>query len=73
MCLQDEGRFCTRISNSTLCSSSSLSLSSGHTSGYVSGHTTQLKDTSRLHPPTQVWADNIKKLNFRHTVFYNCS
>ncbi|KAK0146098.1 StAR-related lipid transfer protein 9 [Merluccius polli] len=50
---KDEGRFCTRISNSTLCTSSSLSLSSGHTSGYVSGHTTQLKDTSRLHPPTQ--------------------
>lgn len=41
--VKDDLRHRTRISNSTLCTGSSLSLSSGPTSGYNSGNTTQLQ------------------------------
>lgn len=44
---QDELRHRTRVSNSTLCTGSCLSLSSGPTSGYNSGNATQLKDGGR--------------------------
>lgn len=40
---RDDLRHRTRISNSTLCTGSSLSLSSGPTSGYNSGNTNQLQ------------------------------
>ncbi|XP_067099490.1 stAR-related lipid transfer protein 9 [Osmerus mordax] len=43
----DDLRHRTRISSSTLCTGSSLSLSSGPTSGYNSGNTTHLKDGCR--------------------------
>ncbi|XP_070698533.1 uncharacterized protein stard9 [Pempheris klunzingeri] len=44
---KDDLRHRTRISNSTLCTGSSLSLSSGPTSGYNSGNATQLQHGSR--------------------------
>lgn len=43
---QDEVRHRTRISNSTLCTGSSFSLSSGPTSGYNSGNNTQLQQSN---------------------------
>lgn len=52
---QDDVRHRTRISNSTLCTGSSLSLSSGPTSGYNSGNTAQLQSCSRSHLTEQVW------------------
>lgn len=45
--VKDDLRYRTRVSNSTLCTGSSLSLSSGPTSGYNSGNTAQLRDGSR--------------------------
>ncbi|XP_070776842.1 uncharacterized protein stard9 [Enoplosus armatus] len=45
--VKDDLRHRTRISNSTLCTGSSLSLSSGPTSGYNSGNTAQLQHGSR--------------------------
>uniref|UniRef100_A0A8C2B6H3 START domain-containing protein n=1 Tax=Cyprinus carpio TaxID=7962 RepID=A0A8C2B6H3_CYPCA len=42
--VKDDLRFRTRISNSTLCSGSNLSLSSGPTSGYNSSNAALLKD-----------------------------
>ncbi|TRY91768.1 hypothetical protein DNTS_023733 [Danionella cerebrum] len=42
--LKDDLKFRTQISNSTLCSGSNLSLSSGPTSGYYSSNPTILKD-----------------------------
>ncbi|XP_047197507.1 stAR-related lipid transfer protein 9 isoform X2 [Hippoglossus stenolepis] len=44
---KDDLRHRTRISNSTLCTGSSLSLSSGPTSGYNSGNTVQLQLSNR--------------------------
>ncbi|XP_040916312.1 stAR-related lipid transfer protein 9 isoform X2 [Toxotes jaculatrix] len=44
---KDDLRHRTRISNSTLCTGSSLSLSSGPTSGYNSGNTVQLQHSNR--------------------------
>ncbi|XP_060938499.1 stAR-related lipid transfer protein 9 isoform X2 [Limanda limanda] len=44
---KDDLRHRTRISNSTLCTGSSLSLSSGPTSGYNSGNTVQLQTSNR--------------------------
>ncbi|XP_039992589.1 stAR-related lipid transfer protein 9 isoform X2 [Xiphias gladius] len=45
--VKDDLRHRTRISNSTLCTGSSLSLSSGPTSGYNSGNTVQLQHSNR--------------------------
>ncbi|XP_047193627.1 stAR-related lipid transfer protein 9 isoform X2 [Scophthalmus maximus] len=45
--VKDDLRHRTRISNSTLCTGSSLSLSSGPTSGYNSGNTVQLQPSNR--------------------------
>ncbi|XP_029349969.1 stAR-related lipid transfer protein 9 isoform X2 [Echeneis naucrates] len=45
--VKDDLRHRTRISNSTLCTGSSLSLSSGPTSGYNSGNTVQLLHNDR--------------------------
>uniref|UniRef100_A0A8C8ERI4 StAR-related lipid transfer protein 9 n=1 Tax=Oncorhynchus tshawytscha TaxID=74940 RepID=A0A8C8ERI4_ONCTS len=45
--VKDDLRYRTRVSSSTLCTGSSLSLSSGPTSGYNSGNTAQLRDGSR--------------------------
>ncbi|XP_026194981.1 stAR-related lipid transfer protein 9 isoform X2 [Anabas testudineus] len=45
--VKDDPRHRTRISNSTLCTGSSLSLSSGPTSGYNSGNTVQLQHGTR--------------------------
>ncbi|XP_077418552.1 uncharacterized protein stard9 [Vanacampus margaritifer] len=45
---KDDLRHGTRISNSTLCTGSSLSLSSGPTSGYNSGNTLQMQNGHRL-------------------------
>lgn len=39
-------RLCTRVSNSTLCTGSNLSLSSGPTSGYNSSNAAVLKDST---------------------------
>ncbi|XP_019746086.1 stAR-related lipid transfer protein 9 isoform X2 [Hippocampus comes] len=47
---KDDLRHGTRISNSTLCTGSSLSLSSGPTSGYNSGNALQLQHGHRLPP-----------------------
>ncbi|XP_065144612.1 uncharacterized protein stard9 isoform X2 [Paramisgurnus dabryanus] len=44
--VKDDLRFRTRISNSTLCTGSNLSLSSGPTSGYNSSNTATLKDNT---------------------------
>lgn len=52
--VQDDVRHRTRISSSTLCTGSSLSLSSGPTSGYNSGQTTQLLHCSGSPPAAQV-------------------
>ncbi|XP_028994325.1 stAR-related lipid transfer protein 9 isoform X2 [Betta splendens] len=46
--VKDDLRHRTRISSSTLCTGSSLSLSSGPTSGYNSGNTLQLQHGSKL-------------------------
>ncbi|KAI5102287.1 stAR-related lipid transfer protein 9, partial [Silurus meridionalis] len=43
-CVKDHLRLCTRVSNSTLCTGSNLSLSSGPTSGYNSSNAALLKD-----------------------------
>uniref|UniRef100_A0A8C8C792 START domain-containing protein n=2 Tax=Oncorhynchus tshawytscha TaxID=74940 RepID=A0A8C8C792_ONCTS len=61
--VNDDLRYRTRVSSSTLCTGSSLSLSSGPTSGYNSGNTAQLRDGSR--PPltqevTEVLGDGLK-------------
>ncbi|KAM4542480.1 uncharacterized protein stard9 isoform 2-T2 [Odontesthes bonariensis] len=45
--IKDDLKHRTRISNSTLCTGSSLSLSSGPTSGYNSGNTAQLLHCNR--------------------------
>ncbi|KAK5857704.1 hypothetical protein PBY51_010931 [Eleginops maclovinus] len=45
--VKDDSRHRTRISSSTLCTGSSLSLSSGPTSGYNSGNTAQLQPGNR--------------------------
>ncbi|XP_076013447.1 uncharacterized protein stard9 isoform X2 [Genypterus blacodes] len=51
--VKDDLRYRTRISNSTLCTGSSLSLSSGPTSGYNSGNISQLQDGTKLTPTGQ--------------------
>ncbi|XP_036818776.1 uncharacterized protein LOC110504231 [Oncorhynchus mykiss] len=61
--VNDDSRYWKRVSSSTLCTGSSLSLSSGPTSGYNSGNTAQLRDGSR--PPltqevTEVLGDGLK-------------
>ncbi|XP_057715501.1 stAR-related lipid transfer protein 9 isoform X2 [Corythoichthys intestinalis] len=48
----------TRISNSTLCTGSSLSLSSGPTSGYNSGNTLQLQHSNRAGYSTTCLEEN---------------
>ncbi|KAM4625215.1 stAR-related lipid transfer protein 9-like [Polymixia lowei] len=63
--VKDDLRYRTRISNSTLCTGSSLSLSSGPTSGYNSGNTTQLKDSNR---PTLNGQDEELKVRTRPPV-----
>ncbi|XP_041827701.1 stAR-related lipid transfer protein 9 isoform X2 [Melanotaenia boesemani] len=45
--IKDDPKHRTRISNSTLCTGSTLSLSSGPTSGYNSGNTAQLQHSSK--------------------------
>ncbi|XP_034050743.1 stAR-related lipid transfer protein 9 isoform X2 [Thalassophryne amazonica] len=45
--VKDDLRHWTRISSSTLCTGSSLSLSSGPTSGYNSGNTAQMQPSNR--------------------------
>uniref|UniRef100_A0A8C6Q924 START domain-containing protein n=2 Tax=Nothobranchius furzeri TaxID=105023 RepID=A0A8C6Q924_NOTFU len=45
--IKDDLKHRTRISNSTLCTGSSLSLSSGPTSGYNSSHTPQLQQFTK--------------------------
>ncbi|XP_041668155.1 stAR-related lipid transfer protein 9 isoform X2 [Cheilinus undulatus] len=45
---KDDLRHRTRISSSTLCTGSSLSLSSGPTSGYNSGNAAQLQQSNRM-------------------------
>ncbi|XP_034531253.1 stAR-related lipid transfer protein 9 isoform X2 [Notolabrus celidotus] len=52
--VKDDLKHRTRISNSTLCTGSSLSLSSGPTSGYNSGNTAQLQQGSRTPLNTQI-------------------
>ncbi|XP_042356076.1 stAR-related lipid transfer protein 9 isoform X2 [Plectropomus leopardus] len=51
--VKDDLRHRTRISNSTLCTGSSLSLSSGPTSGYNSGNAAQLQHSNRPLLPGQ--------------------
>ncbi|KAG7237994.1 hypothetical protein INR49_031348, partial [Caranx melampygus] len=51
--VRDDLRHRTRISNSTLCTGSSLSLSSGPTSGYNSGNTLQLQHSDKPVMPGQ--------------------
>ncbi|XP_054652369.1 stAR-related lipid transfer protein 9 isoform X2 [Dunckerocampus dactyliophorus] len=51
--MKEDPRHRTRISNSTLCTGSSLSLSSGPTSGYSSGNTLQLQHGHALGPSGQ--------------------
>ncbi|KAI1895205.1 hypothetical protein AGOR_G00103910 [Albula goreensis] len=52
--VKDDLRFRTRASSSTLCTGSSLSLSSGPTSGYNSSNTVLLKETGRATRVLQV-------------------
>lgn len=59
---QDEVRHRTRISNSTLCTGSSLSLSSGPTSGYNSGNAAQLQLCSRSLLTGQVGALTLHRM-----------
>ncbi|XP_026152404.1 stAR-related lipid transfer protein 9 isoform X2 [Mastacembelus armatus] len=65
--VNDDLRHRTRISNSTLCTGSSLSLSSGPTSGYNSGNTMQLQHGSRpaLTDQTSVFQDEGLKIRTR--------
>lgn len=58
--VKDDLRHRTRTSNSTLCTGSSLSLSSGPTSGYNSGNTAQLQHVNRLALNGQVQDDELK-------------
>ncbi|XP_028250655.1 stAR-related lipid transfer protein 9 [Parambassis ranga] len=59
--VKDDLRHRTRISNSTLCTGSSLSLSSGPTSGYNSGNTTQLQQGTRsIIPITGIQDEELK-------------
>ncbi|XP_038823792.1 stAR-related lipid transfer protein 9-like [Salvelinus namaycush] len=61
--VKDDLRYRTRVSSSTLYTGSSLSLSSGPTSGYNSGNTAQLKDGSRpslTQEVTEVLGDGLK-------------
>ncbi|XP_023683178.1 uncharacterized protein stard9 isoform X2 [Paramormyrops kingsleyae] len=52
--VKDDLRFRTRVSSSTLCTGSSLSLSSGPTSGYNSSNTARVKEGSRPSCPLQI-------------------
>ncbi|XP_048830787.1 stAR-related lipid transfer protein 9 [Brienomyrus brachyistius] len=52
--VKDDLRFRTRVSSSTLCTGSSLSLSSGHTSGYNSSNTARIQEGSRPSCPLQI-------------------
>uniref|UniRef100_A0A672J5A2 START domain-containing protein n=2 Tax=Salarias fasciatus TaxID=181472 RepID=A0A672J5A2_SALFA len=63
--VKDDLRHRTRISNSTLCTGSSLSLSSGPTSGYNSGNTTQLQQSSRSVLAGQITGIQGEELNIR--------
>ncbi|XP_029900373.1 stAR-related lipid transfer protein 9 isoform X2 [Myripristis murdjan] len=65
--VKDDLRYRTRISNSTLCTGSSLSLSSGPTSGYNSGNTVQLKDGNKpaLIGQTSGFQDEVLKVRTR--------
>ncbi|XP_016892278.1 stAR-related lipid transfer protein 9 isoform X3 [Cynoglossus semilaevis] len=59
---KDDPRYRTRTSNSTLCTGSSLSLSSGPTSGYNSGNTVQQQHSSRPALNGQVTQDEGQKI-----------
>ncbi|XP_053365592.1 stAR-related lipid transfer protein 9 [Clarias gariepinus] len=61
--VKDHLRLCTRISNSTLCTGSNLSLSSGPTSGYNSSNTALLKDGTS--PSIQITGISDKELKVR--------
>ncbi|KAL0969751.1 hypothetical protein UPYG_G00231800 [Umbra pygmaea] len=66
--VKDDLRYRTRVSNSTLCTGSSLSLSSGPTSGYHSGYTAQFMDgsgTSTTLPATGVLDDVLNGLKVK--------
>ncbi|XP_058254999.1 stAR-related lipid transfer protein 9 isoform X2 [Hemibagrus wyckioides] len=61
--VKDHLRLCTRVSNSTLCTGSNLSLSSGPTSGYNSSNTALLKDGTS--PSVQVTGVSDRELRVR--------
>ncbi|XP_051941419.1 stAR-related lipid transfer protein 9 [Hippocampus zosterae] len=66
---KDDPRHGTRISNSTLCTGSSLSLSSGPTSGYNSGNALQLQHGRRLPPGhTTTFLENGEKVASRISI-----
>ncbi|XP_034000295.1 stAR-related lipid transfer protein 9-like [Trematomus bernacchii] len=62
---KDDSRHRTRVSNSTLCTGSSLSLSSGPTSGYNSGNTAQLLPGNRPLLTGQITAVQDEELKVR--------
>ncbi|GAA6108766.1 stAR-related lipid transfer protein 9 isoform X1 [Tachysurus ichikawai] len=61
--VKDHLKLCTRVSNSTLCTGSNLSLSSGPTSGYNSGNAALLKDGTS--PSIQVTGISARELKVR--------
>ncbi|XP_027028149.2 stAR-related lipid transfer protein 9 isoform X1 [Tachysurus fulvidraco] len=61
--VKDHLKLCTRVSNSTLCTGSNLSLSSGPTSGYNSGNAALLKDGTS--PSIQVTGVSGRELKVR--------
>ncbi|KAK2826522.1 hypothetical protein Q5P01_020736 [Channa striata] len=63
--VKDDLRHRTRISNSTLCTGSSLSLSSGPTSGYNSSNTVQLQHSNRPVVPGQASGFQDEELKVR--------
>ncbi|XP_053488194.1 stAR-related lipid transfer protein 9-like [Ictalurus furcatus] len=61
--VKDHMRLCTRVSNSTLCTGSNLSLSSGPTSGYNSSNAAVLKDGTS--PSIQITGVSDRELRIR--------
>ncbi|MCI4382724.1 hypothetical protein PGIGA_G00018060 [Pangasianodon gigas] len=61
--VKDHLRLCTRVSNSTLCTGSNLSLSSGPTSGYNSSNAALLKDGTS--PSVQITGVSDRELRVR--------
>ncbi|TSN67084.1 Codanin-1 [Bagarius yarrelli] len=61
--VKDHLRLCTRVSNSTLCTGSNLSLSSGPTSGYNSSNAALLKDCPS--PSIQITGVSDRELRVR--------